>query len=189
MIWGINTKKYLADGNRCKFYGDKQCPCIIDKEIRKRYDKKNGCWATGNALPECDGCEQYVEIDPKTPIAMTFDNLNKTLIEREIALAQYREGQEKRKEVNKTEKAKKTTPIRVELINATGGTAGERLSKTIIGGALFGGIGAIAGMLGSDASNVKLIFKVGYADGHTETVVEKANSKDAKRLLRMIHKE
>ena len=59
MIWGINIKKYLAGGNRCKFYGDKSCPCMTNKEIRKQYDKKNGYWATGSVLPECDKCDRY----------------------------------------------------------------------------------------------------------------------------------
>ena len=185
MIWGINIKKYLAGGNRCKFYGDKSCPCMTNKEIRKQYDKKNGYWATGSVLPECDKCDRYVEVDPNTPIPVSFKS--KTPIELEICLSQHRETEEKRKSVKSAEKEKTRTPVHVELLNAIGGTAGERLSKAIIGGALFGEIGAIAGMLGNDKSNVKLIFKVEYADGHTDTVVEKATSKEAKRLLGLLH--
>lgn len=58
-------------------------------------------------------------------------------------------------------------------------------SKMIIGGVLFGEAGVILGLLGSDKSNVKLIFNVEYADGHSEIVVEKANSRKAKELLKL----
>ena len=40
MNWGIKVKKYLEDGNKCKYYGDKACPCVSNKDIRKQYDKR-----------------------------------------------------------------------------------------------------------------------------------------------------
>ncbi|MDD7092349.1 MAG: hypothetical protein SOX04_00145 [Eubacteriales bacterium] len=183
MNWGINTKKYLNDGNRCKYYGDNACPCVSNKAIRKQYDKKNGYWANGAPLPECENCNNYDEIDPDVIIPISCKG--KTSIEREICLLQYRKAELARKVTKTDNKDNMNTPVQVELLNATGGTAGERLSKAIIGGALFGRFGAIIGMLGSDKSNVKLIFKVYYADGRTETVVKKANSRKAKRLLEL----
>ncbi len=186
MIWGIKTKKYLEDGNRCKYYGDKACPCISNKDIYKKYDKKNGYWAIGSPLPECDNCTSYVEIDPNVTIPISF--ASKTLVEREISLSQDKKTEAERKAAKAKEKVKKNTPVHVELLNASGGTAGERLSKAIIGGAFFGSIGALIGFLGSDESNVKLVFKVDYADGSTKVVVEKANSKAAKNLFSIMNK-
>ena len=61
-------------------------------------------------------------------------------------------------------------------------------NNTIIGGAFFGSIGALIGFLGSDESNVKLVFKVDYADGSTKVVVEKANSKAAENLFSIMNK-
>ena len=50
MIWGIKVEKYLEDGNKCKYYGDKACPCVSNKDIRKQYDKRCGYWAIGIPL-------------------------------------------------------------------------------------------------------------------------------------------
>lgn len=181
MIWGIKAGKYLEAGNRCKYYGDRTCPCVSNKEIRKKYDKKDGCWALGIPLPECDGCTSYEEIDPN--VCIPLSSAGKTVIEREISLLQYKQTVANKKAEKTKEKEEKNAPVHVELLNASGGTAGERLSKAIIGGALFGSIGAIIGFLGSDEANVKLIFKVDYADGSTKVVVEKANSKEATKLF------
>ena len=184
MKWGIKTKKYLENGHKCKYYGDKVCPCVKDNNSRKKYDTKNGYWAIGDPLPDCSGCSMYVEVDTSIAIPISFEN--KTLIEREISLAQYRKARLEKKEAKDKEKTKKNTPIHVELLNASGGTAGERLSKAIIGGVLFGSIGAIIGFLGRNESNVKLIFKVSYADGSTKVVVKKANSKKAEELFSLM---
>lgn len=184
MIWGIKLKKYLEDGNRCKFYGDKTCPCVSNKELRTKYDKKNGYWAAGSPLPECADCACYVEIDPDAAIPISLSG--KTVIEKELYLSQYQRAEEERKAAKAKEKIKENTPVSVELLNASGGTAGERLSKAIIGGVLFGSVGAIAGALGKDEANVKLTFKVSYADGSTRVIVEKANSKEAKKLLGLL---
>ena len=186
MNWGIKVKKYLEDGNKCKYYGDKACPCVSNKDIRKRYDKRGGYWSIGIPLPECDNCTSYTEIDPNKTIPISF--AHKTLIETEISLSQHKKVEAERKATKEEKKAEKNTPIHVELLNASGGTAGERLSKAIIGGAFFGSIGALVGFLGSDESNVKLVFKVDYADGSTKVVVEKANSKAAKNLFSIMNK-
>lgn len=186
MNWGIKVKKYLEDGNKCKYYGDKACPCVSNKDIRKQYDKRGGFWAIGIPLPECDNCANYAEIDPNITIPISF--AHQTLVEMEISLSQHKKVEAERKATKAKEKEKKNTPIHVELLNASGGTAGERLSKAIIGGAFFGSIGTLIGFLGSDESNVKLVFKVDYADGSTKVVVEKANSKAAKNLFSIMNK-
>lgn len=186
MIWGIKVEKYLEDGNRCKYYGDKACPCVSNKDIRKQYDKRGGYWAIGIPLPQCDSCANYAEIDPNITIPISF--AHKTLVEITISLSQHKKEEAERKAAKAKEKEKKNTPIHVELLNASGGTAGERLSKAIIGGFFFGSIGALIGFLGSDKSNVKLVFKVDYADGSTKVVVEKANSKAAKNLFSIMNK-
>ena len=80
-------------------------------------------------------------------------------------------------------KIKRNTPVKAELLSVTGGTAVERASKMFIGGRLFGDIGTFIGAIGSDESNVKLIFRVGFADGSTRIVVERANSVMASKLF------
>ena len=100
--------------------------------------------------------------------------------------AQHKEELAAQKAAKAEMKIKRNTPVQAELLNATGGTAAERVSKMIVGGALFGDIGALLGAIGSDESNVKLIFKVNYADGSTRIVVEKANSIAANKLLGLL---
>lgn len=183
MKWGINLKNYVQEDTICKYFGDKKCPCVCDKEIRKKYDVRNGPWAIGKALPECESCSQFEQIDPTDPINPSFHH---TLVEGHISLEQYRENLKQEKEMKAERKAEKNTPIRVELLNVSGGTASERLSKMIIGGFFVGTVGALFGALGSNASNTKLTFKVDYYDGKSKIIVEKATSKKAKELLDMM---
>lgn len=183
MIWGIKIREYITGNNICKYYGSKKCPCVCNKKIRKQYDKKNGYWATGNPLPECENCSEFTKIDPDKKIPMST---NSTLVEWVIMRTQHEKELKEQKSAKAAMKVKRNTPVQAELLNATGGTAAERVSKMIIGGALFGDIGTLVGAIGSNESNVKLIFKVNYADGSTRIVVERANSIMASKLLNLI---
>ena len=109
MNWGIKVKKYLEDGNKCKYYGDKACPCVNNKDIRKQYDKRGGYWAIGIPLPECDNCANYAEIDPNITIPISF--AHQTLVEMEISLSQHKKVEAERKATKAKEKEKKNTPI------------------------------------------------------------------------------
>ena len=166
--------------------GTKRVPVSIIKISASSTTRGGGYWAIGIPLPECDNCANYAEIDPNITIPISF--AHQTLVEMEISLSQHKKVEAERKATKAKEKEKKNTPIHVEQLNASGGTAGERLSKAIIGGAFFGSIGALIGFLGSDESNVKLVFKVDYADGSTKVVVEKANSKAAENLFSIMNK-
>ena len=97
--------------------------------------------------------------------------------------AQHKEELAAQKAAKAEMKIKRNTPVQAELLNATGGTAAERVSKMILGGALLGDIGALIGAIGSDESNVKVIFRVKFADGSTRIVVESANSVMASKLF------
>lgn len=182
MIWGIKVQEYITGDNICKYYGSKECPCVCDKSTRKQYDKRNGYWATGSPLPECENCAKFSKIDLNQDIPRS-EIFSLTLVERSIMLSQEKKELETQKAGKAEMEKKHNTPVQAELLSVTGGTAAERASKMFIGGRLFGDIGTFIGAIGSDESNVKLIFRVGFADGSTRIVVERANSVMASKLF------
>lgn len=183
MLWGINLKNYICRDAICKHYGNKTCPCVADKKIRKSYDKRNGYWATGESLPECENCACFET--PLDDYQIETPSFKWTLVEKQLWRTNYKMKTEPKREFERQKKLAKATPVKVQLLNVSGGNVSERAAKMIIGGYILGDIGAFIGLLGHNKSNVTLIFNVTYADNHSEIVVEKANSAKAMKLLNM----
>jgi len=177
VFYGIGIDRYIEKNKRlCRYWSNKQCPCVADEEKRKLYDRRYGPWVMGVPLFECENCTMFI---PPRDVTAEYPK-HMTNAERALWPKCPKRSYAVKKEAKIADKL-----VKVTLLSANGGTMADRAARIKIGEEAGGAFDALLGCLASDADNVTLIFKLDYADGRSEVVAERATSKRAKTLLRM----
>lgn len=158
------------------------CP-ICENEV----NKENNSFTKYQGVYICNDCKK--NIASKSRDAIQYLNLKDLEYLRELISTPPKSKTEQMKEANNkylmNKKIIKTTIL--NTINDSRKNAGNTLVRGAVGGALFGGVGLVAGaMSGKNKITSKTTFLIEYASGKKETKTVNNDSKEYQELVKYL---